>query len=74
MLKTFVDGIKPIWQALAGVNSDELTKIREVPVSNDLRSMSIDVYASYASQRTTKTSRSSSKERSMTMWSFPPGR
>jgi hypothetical protein len=37
MLKTFVDSIKPIWQALAGVKSGELTKIREVPVSNDLK-------------------------------------
>lgn len=30
MLKTFVDGIKPIWQALTGVNSGELVEIRAV--------------------------------------------
>ena len=30
MLKTFIDGIKPVWQALAGVSSKELVKIREV--------------------------------------------
>ena len=30
MLKAFVDGIKPIRQALTGVNSAELVKIRAV--------------------------------------------
>lgn len=30
MLKSFVDSIKPIWQGLAGVSSDELQKIREL--------------------------------------------
>ena len=30
MLKSFVDAIKPVWQALAGVSSGELIKIREV--------------------------------------------
>ena len=37
MLKTFVDSIKPIWQALAGVGSTELQKIREVGLRLDLR-------------------------------------
>lgn len=30
MLKSFVDAIKPVWQALTGVSSSELVKIREV--------------------------------------------
>ena len=30
MLKAFVDSIKPLWQALAGVGSGELQKIRQV--------------------------------------------
>ena len=30
MLKTFVDSIKPVWQALVGAASDELQHIREV--------------------------------------------
>ena len=30
MLKTFVDSIKPVWQALTGAASEELQKIREV--------------------------------------------
>jgi hypothetical protein len=30
MLKTFVDSIKPVWQALTGVGSEELQKIRQV--------------------------------------------
>ena len=30
MLKTLVDSIKPIWQALAGARSEELQVIREV--------------------------------------------
>ncbi|KAK5951705.1 MutS protein msh4 [Knufia fluminis] len=30
MLKSFVDSIKPIWQCLTGVSSDELLKIREL--------------------------------------------
>jgi DNA mismatch repair protein MSH4 len=30
MLKTFVDSIKPVWQALAGATSEELRKIRQV--------------------------------------------
>jgi DNA mismatch repair protein MSH4 len=29
-LKTFVDSIKPIWQALIGAESEELQKIRQV--------------------------------------------
>jgi DNA mismatch repair protein MSH4 len=37
MLKTFVDGIKPIWQALTGVNSDELVEIRAVRHSSSIR-------------------------------------
>jgi len=38
MLKSFVDSIKPIWQGLAGVSSDELQKIREVQISVQLQS------------------------------------
>jgi hypothetical protein len=30
MLKAFVDSIKPLWQALAGVGSGKLQKIRQV--------------------------------------------
>ena len=30
MLKTFVDSIKPVWQALTGAASEELQKIRQV--------------------------------------------
>src|ERR1700743_3662793 len=30
LLKTFVDSIKPIWQALAGAGSEELQMIRQV--------------------------------------------
>ena len=29
-LKTFIDGIAPIWQALSGATSEELVKIRSV--------------------------------------------
>jgi DNA mismatch repair protein MSH4 len=29
-LKTFVDSIKPVWQALTGAASEELKKIRQV--------------------------------------------
>lgn len=31
-LKTFVDSIKPVWQGLTGVASEELRKIRQVRV------------------------------------------
>ena len=30
MLKTFVDSIQPIWQALSGATSPDLLKIQEV--------------------------------------------
>ncbi|KIW80516.1 hypothetical protein Z517_07132 [Fonsecaea pedrosoi CBS 271.37] len=30
MLKTLVDGVKPVWQALAGANSEELQMIRQL--------------------------------------------
>ena len=33
MLKSYVDSIKPIWQSLTGVSSEELQKIREVGLS-----------------------------------------
>ena len=33
MLKSYVDSVKPIWQALVGVSSEELQKIREVRLS-----------------------------------------
>lgn len=36
MLKSFVDAIKPIWQALTGVLSEELLNIREARASSNL--------------------------------------
>jgi DNA mismatch repair protein MSH4 len=29
MFKTFIDSIRPLWQALLGASSEELVKIRE---------------------------------------------
>ncbi len=41
MLKTFVDSIKPIWQALAGAGSGELQVIREVSQDTRLADVSL---------------------------------
>lgn len=68
MLKTFVDGIKPIWQALTGVHADELSKIRAV-CDDYRRSMwsLIETDNSCVPLTTIEKSKNSSKQPSMTM-------
>ena len=52
-LKTFIDSIKPIWQALAGAGSEELRKIRQVrlDVTLNARDLTSD---SFVTPKTTK--------------------
>ncbi len=74
MLKTFVESIKPIWQALAGSSSDDLQMIHQVSMSKPCKRLFSHCICSCADQKTMQKSKRLFGKLSTRMYTTPPSR